>query len=612
MRDLEARGAAGPRARGAARRRGDRRAPRSAGLGLTQPELAVLLAYAKITLYASLLDSDLPEDPALARRAGALLPGAAARALRRRDARATACAARSSRRGSPTTSSTARGSTFMFRLREDTGATHADIARALAGRARGVRACATLWARGRGARRRRSPRTSRRDAARRRGGWSSARRAGCCAPAAAAGHRGRGGGASATGARTVAGHAARRAASRPSGRRWRSAWPRSTDAGVPEALAGARGRAGRAVLARSTSSRSAGATGAPIGARCAALHCVLGGGCHLHWLRDQIALLAAATTAGRRWRARRCATTCTRAPHADRRVLREGEGDDPGSWSTRGWTRAARRSPACASASPRSRQAGARDPAAQAVAVREVAPSRLPSAPVGHDPDVDVRGRGGRGASAAARQAPEAAARAACADQHVGRAALAGDPRRDAATSSPSSTISCAPSTAASRRSASSCARSSADARPPGAARRGCRARACSRWAERHARRTTRSERGCELRQRQQPLGERLGLDGAEQPLLAQRQRVARRGAWPRPPRPPGAAPPRAAPAGSRCGRSSPAPSGPAGRVDRPSRRRVISASGVRSTSTTSSASASTGRGTSRARARPSARRPGR
>ena len=35
---------------------------RTAGLGLTQPELAVVLAYSKITLYAELLDSDLPED----------------------------------------------------------------------------------------------------------------------------------------------------------------------------------------------------------------------------------------------------------------------------------------------------------------------------------------------------------------------------------------------------------------------------------------------------------------------------------------------------------------------------------------------------------------------
>jgi glutamate dehydrogenase len=36
------------------------------GTGLTRPELAVLLAYAKTTLYADLLKSELPDDPALA------------------------------------------------------------------------------------------------------------------------------------------------------------------------------------------------------------------------------------------------------------------------------------------------------------------------------------------------------------------------------------------------------------------------------------------------------------------------------------------------------------------------------------------------------------------
>ena len=65
---------------------------RQAGLGLTQPELAVVLAYSKITLYASLLEGDLPDDPALERRPRALLPAAAARALRRRDRAAPAAA----------------------------------------------------------------------------------------------------------------------------------------------------------------------------------------------------------------------------------------------------------------------------------------------------------------------------------------------------------------------------------------------------------------------------------------------------------------------------------------------------------------------------------------
>src|SRR3546814_2650732 len=39
-------------------------AERAAGnLGLTRPEIAVLLAYAKMALYDDLLDSDLPDDP---------------------------------------------------------------------------------------------------------------------------------------------------------------------------------------------------------------------------------------------------------------------------------------------------------------------------------------------------------------------------------------------------------------------------------------------------------------------------------------------------------------------------------------------------------------------
>jgi glutamate dehydrogenase len=38
----------------------------AARIGLTRPELAVLLAYAKTTLYADLLESELPDDPALA------------------------------------------------------------------------------------------------------------------------------------------------------------------------------------------------------------------------------------------------------------------------------------------------------------------------------------------------------------------------------------------------------------------------------------------------------------------------------------------------------------------------------------------------------------------
>jgi glutamate dehydrogenase len=99
--------------------------------GLTQPELAVLLAYSKITLYAALLDSDLPEDPALtAELAGyfpAPLPERFADRLPQHRLRREIVATR------VTNGIVDRaGITFIFRLQEDTGAAHADIARAYA------------------------------------------------------------------------------------------------------------------------------------------------------------------------------------------------------------------------------------------------------------------------------------------------------------------------------------------------------------------------------------------------------------------------------------------------------------------------------------------------
>jgi glutamate dehydrogenase len=50
------------------------RALRGAGQGLTRPEIAVLLAYAKIDLNQALLDSDLPDDPAFADDLAAYFP----------------------------------------------------------------------------------------------------------------------------------------------------------------------------------------------------------------------------------------------------------------------------------------------------------------------------------------------------------------------------------------------------------------------------------------------------------------------------------------------------------------------------------------------------------
>ena len=116
---------------------------RQAGLGLTQPELAVVLAYAKITLYAALLESDLPEDSALDDELDlyfpAPLPERFGDVMRRHRLRREIVATR------VTNDLIDRaGTTFVFRLREDTGASPADIARAsiVAREVFGVRA---LW-----------------------------------------------------------------------------------------------------------------------------------------------------------------------------------------------------------------------------------------------------------------------------------------------------------------------------------------------------------------------------------------------------------------------------------------------------------------------------------
>ena len=102
---------------------------RGAGIGLVQPELAVLLAYSKITLYAELLESDLPEDPFLsedlARYFPAPLPDRFLDDMQRHRLRREIIATY------VTNSIVDRaGSTFAFRLHEDTGASGADIARA--------------------------------------------------------------------------------------------------------------------------------------------------------------------------------------------------------------------------------------------------------------------------------------------------------------------------------------------------------------------------------------------------------------------------------------------------------------------------------------------------
>ena len=102
---------------------------RTANLGLTQPELAVILAYSKITLYAALLDSDLPEDPALGAELERYFPSPLPERF------GDEMAAHRLRREIVATRVTndlvdRAGTTFVFRLGEDTGAAPADIARA--------------------------------------------------------------------------------------------------------------------------------------------------------------------------------------------------------------------------------------------------------------------------------------------------------------------------------------------------------------------------------------------------------------------------------------------------------------------------------------------------
>ncbi len=104
---------------------------RAGGRGLTAPELAVLLAYTKIGLYGALLESDLPEDEHLqidlARSFPAPLPQRFGEQMRghrlRREITATIVAGSMVDRV---------GTTFVFRLVEETGASAADLARAYA------------------------------------------------------------------------------------------------------------------------------------------------------------------------------------------------------------------------------------------------------------------------------------------------------------------------------------------------------------------------------------------------------------------------------------------------------------------------------------------------
>jgi glutamate dehydrogenase len=99
--------------------------------GLVAPELAVMMAYCKIHLYAQLLESDLPEDPYLGHDLERYFPpplperySAQMRSHRlRREITATVVASQLVDRA---------GTTFAFRLEEETGAPPSILARAYA------------------------------------------------------------------------------------------------------------------------------------------------------------------------------------------------------------------------------------------------------------------------------------------------------------------------------------------------------------------------------------------------------------------------------------------------------------------------------------------------
>jgi glutamate dehydrogenase len=101
------------------------------GMVLTRPELAVLLAYAKLALKAELLDSSVPDDPYLGRELGRYFPKAVSERFPdavathrlRREVIATQLANSMINRGGPS---------FVVRIADQTGASAAAIAAAFA------------------------------------------------------------------------------------------------------------------------------------------------------------------------------------------------------------------------------------------------------------------------------------------------------------------------------------------------------------------------------------------------------------------------------------------------------------------------------------------------
>ncbi|HUL08479.1 MAG TPA: NAD-glutamate dehydrogenase [Candidatus Acidoferrum sp.] len=116
---------------------------KNAGLGLTRPELAVLLAYAKIQLEDGLVETDLPDDPQLGDELLSYFPP------RLREKFSDGIARHRLRREIVTTVISNElvnraGITFVHEVREGTGMGSADIARAYLA-ARGVFGMPKLW-----------------------------------------------------------------------------------------------------------------------------------------------------------------------------------------------------------------------------------------------------------------------------------------------------------------------------------------------------------------------------------------------------------------------------------------------------------------------------------
>ena len=106
-------------------------ARRKAGTGLTRPELAVIMSYAKIELYSNLMETDAPEDPYLStelesyfptRLRRRFAPGIRTHRLRREIIAMGLSNSMINRMGAP----------FAIRAEEDTGSSIAQVARAYA------------------------------------------------------------------------------------------------------------------------------------------------------------------------------------------------------------------------------------------------------------------------------------------------------------------------------------------------------------------------------------------------------------------------------------------------------------------------------------------------